>query len=227
VSHPFARAVRAFLAVWVLAAASAQLSPAASAASPCWKKLMNDWYSPPINNTYPLPCYHQALDHLPTDVQVYSSAREDIQRALQLAIAAQKKKSKPVTHVEPTTTAPTTTAHTTTQAHTTTHASTPKTTTHKTTTAPATTAPTTTKTSTAKAPPHKKHTTTTTPTTTAPVTTTTKKGPIGKAIRDITPGGADSFPLPLLILGILAVVLVAAGVGGMVWRRIQARRGLA
>src|SRR5207248_11096209 len=55
-------------------------------------------------------------------------------------------------------------------------------------------------------------------------TTTAKKkpkGPIGKALRDITPGGADSFPLPLLILGLLAILLVLAGVGGMIWRRYQ------
>ena len=61
-------------------------------------------------------------------------------------------------------------------------------------------------------------------TTSTPGTTTTKKkhkGPIGKALRDITPGGADSFPLPLLILGLLAILLVLAGVGGMLWRRYQ------
>ena len=68
---------------WVALAGAAQ---PASAAVPCWKKLLNDWYQPPINNVYPIPCYHQAIKQLPTDVSVYSSARDDILRALQRAI---------------------------------------------------------------------------------------------------------------------------------------------
>jgi hypothetical protein len=143
---------------WVALAGAAQ---PASAAVPCWKKLLNDWYQPPINNVYPIPCYHQAIKQLPTDVSVYSSARDDINRALQQAIADERKSHQQVTTI-------------------------------------------------------------------TPVTTTTKKkpkGPIGRALRDITPGGADSFPLPLLILGLLAILLVAAGVAGLVWKRLQLRRG--
>jgi hypothetical protein len=41
-------------------------------------------------------------------------------------------------------------------------------------------------------------------------------------IVDASPGGATSFPLPLVILGSLAVLLVAAGVGGLAWRRFRA-----
>jgi hypothetical protein len=54
-----------------------------------------------------------------------------------------------------------------------------------------------------------------------PPTTVRKKPPGGLtgALRNSSPGGADSFPLPLLILGIIAIVLVLAGVGGMLWRR--------
>jgi hypothetical protein len=143
----------------------------APAATPCWKLLLNDWYDGTINNTYPIPCYHQAIKHLPTDVQVYSSARDDIQRALQQAVRRQKTTGKPQTTIEP---GPTTAGRTT-------------------------STPTTTK---------KKH-----------------RSPIGTALRDITPGGADSFPLPLLILGLLAILLVLAGVGGMLWRRYQGRGG--
>jgi len=154
---------------------AALCSTPAPAATPCWKLLLNDWYDGTINNVYPIPCYHQAIDHLPTDVQVYSSARDDIQRALQQAIRAQKTSHHTVTSIQPGATQPGRT------------------------------------------------TSTSTSTSTGPATTTTKKkkGPISKALRDITPGGADSFPLPLLILGLLAILLVLAGVGGMLWRRYQ------
>jgi hypothetical protein len=146
----------------------------APAATPCWKLLLNDWYDGTISNVYPIPCYHQAINHLPTDVQVYSSARDDILRALQQAVQRQKTTKNPQTTITPGATTPGRTTSTTTD---------------------------------------------TTPTT----TTKKKKGPIGTAIRDITPGGADSFPLPLLILGLLAILLVLAGVGGMIWRRYQGR----
>jgi hypothetical protein len=163
-------------------AACATFAPPAPAATPCWKLLLNDWYDGAISNIYPIPCYHQAIKHLPTDVQVYSSAREDILRALQQAVARQKQTKTHVTTIEP---LPTTNETTTTTA------------------LPSGGSTTT------VAPPPKKH----------------KRGPIGTALRDITPGGADSFPLPLLILGLLAILLVLAGVGGLIWRRYQSRGG--
>ena len=157
-------------------------APSAAAAPPCWKLLLNDWYDGTINKTYPIPCYHQAIAHLPTDVQVYSSARDDIERALAIAIAAKNHKPPP-----------TTTTSTESQTSTSSGGG---------------------------------GTATTTTTTTAPTTTTNKtKSPISKAIKDITPGGADSFPLPLLILGLLAILLVIAGLGGLAWRRYQDRGG--
>lgn len=156
-------------------AALAVSAQPASAVTPCWKLLLNDWYDGAINNVYPIPCYKQAIDHLPTDVDVYSSAREDIQRALQAAIAKQRQSGTTVKKIEP-------------------------------------------------APPVTNETTTNGTTTTAGTTTTKKKkGPISSAIKDITPGGADSFPLPLLILGFLAILLVIAGLGGLAWRRYQGR----
>jgi hypothetical protein len=65
-------------------------STKAAAKSPCWVTLLNDWYDGRIDNVYPIPCYREAIKHLPTDISVYSSAREDIQRALQLAINYKK-----------------------------------------------------------------------------------------------------------------------------------------
>ena len=68
----------------------------AQAATPCWKLLLNDWYDGRIDQTYSVHCYKDALKHLPADVQTYSSAHDDILRALQSAIAKQKQSNKPV-----------------------------------------------------------------------------------------------------------------------------------
>lgn len=65
-------------------AASASPAPAAS---PCWKVLLNDWLDGRIDRVYPVACYRQAINHLPTDIETYSSARDDILRALQARIA--------------------------------------------------------------------------------------------------------------------------------------------
>ena len=50
----------------------------ASAGTPCWKQLLNDWYDGRIDKAYPVKCYREAIKNLPEDVQAYSSAREDI-----------------------------------------------------------------------------------------------------------------------------------------------------
>lgn len=172
--HPLRpRLSRLLVAVAAAAASLATTAAPAPAATPCWKLLLNDWYDGTINNVYPLHCYHDALKHLPTDIKVYSSAADDINRALQRAIQQSRKSGKPPSAITP---------------------------------IPA---------STTKS---KGHTSTTPSGTTTPSTTTS---PVSKAIKDISPGGADSFPLPLLILGILAIVLVLAGVGGMLWRRYR------
>jgi hypothetical protein len=46
-----------------------------------------------------------------------------------------------------------------------------------------------------------------------------KKHGIAGVFADLTPGNSQSFPLPLLVLGALAIVLVVAGGAGMVWQR--------
>jgi hypothetical protein len=58
--------------------------------APCWQQLINDWYDGRIDKTYAVPCYREAINHLPADVDNYSSARDDIQRALQVRIAEKK-----------------------------------------------------------------------------------------------------------------------------------------
>ena len=177
------------LAVVLLLAAAAP----ASAETACWKRLLTDWYDGTIDKTYPIPCYREAVDRLPTDVELYSSAKDDILRAMASAVAAQNTKTTPTTTQAATTPAATTTAATTTAE-----------------TVPTETAPTTT--NEAVTPPA---------TTTTPSPGREKPKGIARALDKLNPGDADSFPLPLLILGALAILLVAAGVIGMIWRRMD------
>ncbi len=57
-------------------------SGVASAKAPCWKLLINDWYDGHIDSVYPIHCYRDAIKHLPPDVETYSSAADDIRQAM-------------------------------------------------------------------------------------------------------------------------------------------------
>lgn len=162
----------ALLSVTLLAAAA---RPAA-AATPCWKTLLNDWYDGRIDQTYPSHCYTQAIAHLPSDVQTYSSAREDILRALQSARARTRKAGHvvgPNTLIPPAPGGGKTGGTTGKGSHTT---------------------------------GGNRH-----------------KG-LAKVADKLNPGSASSLPVPLLVLGGLALLLVAAGGAGLVVKRVQARR---
>ena len=54
----------------------------ASAEKACARALLADWADGRIDRTYPVSCYREALKTLPTDLEVYSSAPEDIANAL-------------------------------------------------------------------------------------------------------------------------------------------------
>jgi hypothetical protein len=153
--------------------------PAVAAGStPCWKTLLNDWYDGRIDGTYPLHCYQDALKHLPSDVDQYSSARDDIERALQSAREAARKKGQKVTGntlVKPAGSG----GKKTTQTKTTVTITEPR---------------------------HKK-----------------EPGLAGLAQQADT-GGPSSVPVPLLVLGGVALLLVAAGAGGLVLKRYQNRK---
>jgi hypothetical protein len=164
---------------------------AASAATPCWKTLLNDWYDGHIDHTYPIACYHAAIAHLPTDVQTYSSAKEDIARALQAALEADRK-----AHVKPS-------EDTLVPAQTT-------------TTGGGATGggpgggpggdggmPTTVPFQTTNLPGNQPH------------------GGFSKLADKLNPSSPSSVPVPLLVLGGLALVLVAAGGVGLVLKRRQ------
>src|SRR6266545_2896596 len=87
VTHPYRNILRAvLLATTALLLFGTPGTAAAKGKPPCWKTLINDWYDGRIDGTYPIHCYREALNHLPTDVETYSSARDDIKQALQKRI---------------------------------------------------------------------------------------------------------------------------------------------
>jgi hypothetical protein len=64
---------------WTNPAKAARQTPVQS---PCAKGLLKDWADGRIDGTYPLACYRIAMKSLPADLQIYSSASEDISQAL-------------------------------------------------------------------------------------------------------------------------------------------------
>jgi hypothetical protein len=184
VLSPLTLIARSALVAVALVAAFAHPAPAA-AATPCWKALLNDWYDGRIDKTYAVHCYNDALKHLPADVQTYSSAHDDIQRALQSAIARERRSGHKVDANSPV------------------------------------------------PPPKKPSGGTATGTTTGTGTTaTTGTVPTGRKpdkglahLADkLNPSSASSLPVPLLVLGALAILLVAAGGAGLIVKQIQARK---
>jgi hypothetical protein len=171
--------------------------PAAAAHKPaCWQVLLNDWYDGRIDGTYPIHCYREALKHLPSDVDTYSSARDDIERALQSARLAARSTGKsldPNTLIQPSApgTKPTSTVASKTGTK-------------------------------SRGKPTAKGGSKDVITIAAPGR---KQGTgIAKVADNLNGGGASSLPLPLLILGGLALLLVALGGAGLVWRHFQGRR---
>ncbi len=170
------RLVRRFAVLGAVLAA-AHVVPPAAVAAPCWKKLINDWYdNGRIDRVYALHCYRDALDHLPEDVETYSSLGEDIERALAAAMRGRGAgntppgapppsgvaggRSGPVVEDDPA----------------------------------------------------------------EPNRARPNDGLFKQALDKVGPDNADSVPLPLLILGGLALLLVAAGAAGLIAKKVQARR---
>ena len=82
-TSPHRIALRALLVAAGLVLVLGLAGPAA-AATPCGKKVIDDWYdNGRVDGSYPLHCYDDAIDALPRDVRDYSSAKDDISRALQ------------------------------------------------------------------------------------------------------------------------------------------------
>jgi len=58
----------------------------AEAESGCAARVMNDWRDGRIGRSYAVDCYREALQSLPEDLRIYSSAQADITRALQARV---------------------------------------------------------------------------------------------------------------------------------------------
>jgi hypothetical protein len=71
----------------------------ASASTPCYTKVINDWFdNGKIDHVYPHRCYTQAIAHLPTDVGTYSNAPDDIRAAMLAALNHKNNSTPPSSH---------------------------------------------------------------------------------------------------------------------------------
>lgn len=83
-----ARARTGLALATLLVLAGLVLAAPAAAAKSCGEQVVDDWWdNGRVDKTYPLHCYEEAIDTLPVDVKDYSSAEDDIRRALQSALA--------------------------------------------------------------------------------------------------------------------------------------------
>lgn len=87
--QPSRRVVRAVVLLAALTSLVASAAPADAAGS-CGRQVINDWYDGRIDGTYDLHCYDDAIEQLPRDLRDYSSAPDDIQRALQSRMRGQE-----------------------------------------------------------------------------------------------------------------------------------------
>jgi hypothetical protein len=190
----------------VLAVVLTSVSSAGAARS-CAQKVIDDWYGDGrLGREYPIKCYREALKILPVDAEVYSNAPEVIRRALQNALRAQRQATAPPPS-PPAETTPATTEESPEQGS----AAPP----------PGNDPPEPPSSSpplgspppvVTQAPPRTRD-------------TGAGNGVLGEAVDSLGSGSANSVPVPLLIIGGLALLLLAAGGAGLVARRLNARRG--
>ena len=48
----------------------------------CGEAVLTDWADGEIDRVYPDPCYEAAIDVMPEDIRAYTTAKDDISRAL-------------------------------------------------------------------------------------------------------------------------------------------------
>ncbi|MEX0817407.1 MAG: hypothetical protein WD027_08165 [Gaiellales bacterium] len=181
-----------FVLTFAVSVLAAVALGAPAQASPCSEAVVEDWYdNSRVDRRYPIHCYREALRNLPEDMIAYSSAPEDIARAMRREIARQNQPG------------PTTTGNGDDgQAGGVGGNGTGGTT--KPEAAIGTTEPM------AEAAP--------------PTSDASDDSPFGKAFEEIAPSNASSFPLPLAVLGGVALLLMAAGGMGLIARRMRPPR---
>ena len=172
----------ALVAVTALASVPvATASPAATqtATDTCWKDVVNDWLNnqPNLKGSYAIPCYTQAIQHLSSypDISQYSSAIDDIHRALLIALH-QDRGGGPGSFTGSSG-------------------------------GPSSNGPGSSSTLGATKQTKSQH-----------------RGIITRISKDLGPGNAQSIPLPLLVLGGFAVLLLLTALATWLLRRMQARR---
>ena len=69
------------LLIVALAAGALGLAPTAGAAT-CGTAVLKDWADGKLDRAYPVNCYQDALDAMPEDMRSYTTAPDDIKRAL-------------------------------------------------------------------------------------------------------------------------------------------------
>jgi hypothetical protein len=74
---------RLFAATFLAALAGAAAVPSVAHATPCWKRVIDDWSKDGvITNHYSPRCLRQAIKHTPEDLRDYSPILDDINAAL-------------------------------------------------------------------------------------------------------------------------------------------------
>jgi hypothetical protein len=87
-----ARTIRTLVAMLLLASSAVAAlsfagSASASPATKCGQQVLTDWYdNGRIDKLYPLNCYEEAIDEIPSDIGPYVDAEDVITRALQGAL---------------------------------------------------------------------------------------------------------------------------------------------
>jgi hypothetical protein len=81
-------AIFLFIPALLAGAVLALITPGqASAAKPCWERVINDWLKDGrIDGTYSVKCYQQALQNVQEDLRDYSNVTDVIQAAMQNAL---------------------------------------------------------------------------------------------------------------------------------------------
>jgi len=68
----------------------------AAAGGACWQNVINDWAdNSRVDGRYEIHCYQEALRRLPEDMRAYSTAPDDIARAMREEMRRQQEESAP------------------------------------------------------------------------------------------------------------------------------------